>query len=485
MSRSKKSNTAPPTTHTLMAPTEMWKQMSTRAAPWRPSPWQTEFLGVVKTPWPGLMEDGQPYPSIFAGNIGRQGGKTELGPALIWQGLLAADDDVGPPQVRLTADTEEHAQKIWDRFIYTVENSKLGQTFVKSHSKERHLVTLHTGATAQFLSGQNPQALSGDSVTLWIIDEAQFFSQAAYTNLLPSILARNGVIVMLGVAQGNGPYKEVSWRGELENRAQFPRYLTLRYSSYDNPFVKKEAVDLMAETLTPEDYANLILAQWGQGIGKVFGDVRSLVSPGWKINLHPQGFYYTQLPLPGNVYYGGLDIARFRDWTVYTLFNSRGELVAWDRYHRMSFESQYERITRLHNLYGNALTAVDQTSIGIAPVEALKKRGMVLRPKMIASNQEKRRLVDQVALRVGDRGYRFPQWDQLVNEMERYEATEITSPSGNTYVRYSAPSGFYDDVVMSIALATDVLPRVHRTESRSSMTPPRQAGIWESLGEAA
>jgi hypothetical protein len=249
--------------------------------------------------------------------------------------------------------------------------------------------------------------------------------------------------------------------------------------------VKREAVELMAETLTPEDYANLILAQWGQGVGKVFGDVRALVDPRWTIQQHPSGFSYTQLPQVGNFYYGGLDIARFRDWTVHTIFNSRGELVAWDRFHRMPFEAQYERIMKLHKMYNNALTAVDQTSIGLAPVEALRTRGMVVRPIMISSNQEKRRLVDQTALRVGDRGYRFPQWDQLVNEMDRYEATEQTSPNGNTFVRYSAPSGFYDDVVMSVALATEVLPRVHRTGPRLSIQPPRQAGIWETLGEQA
>jgi hypothetical protein len=470
--------------NTAMAPTEMWRLMSTRAEPWRPSDWQMEALSVIRTPWPGMMSDGLPYPSIFPLNVGRQAGKTELIPALIWQGLLAPDDGVGAPQVRLTADTEEHAQKGWDRFIRTVENSDLGRAFVKSYSRERHLVTLHTGATAQFLSGQNPQALSGDSVTLWIIDEAQFFTQAAYTNLLPSILARNGVIVLMGVAQGTGPFKEISWRGEIENRAQYPRYLTLRYSSYDNPFVRKEAVDLMAETLSPEDFDNLVLAQWGKGMGKVFGDLRALVDPSRTIKQHPLGFYYVEEPRPGNIYIGGLDIARFRDWTVYELFNLRGELVAWDRYHRMSFERQYDRILALHTHYGQALTAVDQTAIGIAPVEALRGRGMLLRPMMISSNQEKRRLVDQLALRIGDRGYRFPQWDQLIQEHERYEATEMVSPNGSTYVRYGAPSGFYDDTVMATALATELLPRVSRAESRSSSAPPRQEGIWESLGTA-
>jgi hypothetical protein len=159
--------------------------------------------------------------------------------------------------------------------------------------------------------------------------------------------------------------------------------------------------------------------------------------------------------------------------------------VAWDRFHRMSFESQYDRILALHRMYNSALTAVDKTAIGIAPVEALRKRGMILREQMISSNQEKRRLVDQAVLRMGDRAFRLPQWDQLVNELDRYEATEVVSPNGNSYVRYSAPSGFYDDAVMALALATEVLPRVLRGQAPASTEAPRQAGIWESLGAAA
>ncbi len=478
MARKRKTIAAP---DVVMAPTEMWAAMSTHAVkPWKPSPWQMEALGIIKTPWPGMMEDGLPYPQIINLNVGRQAGKTELIAPLLWQGALSANDDVGPPQVRITADTEEHALKGWDRFIRSVENSELGKAFVKSYSKDRQLVTLHTGATIQMLSGNNPQALSGDSVTLWIIDEAQFFSLASWNNLLPSILARNGVIVLMGVAQGSGPFKETSWRGELENRKDFARYLTLRYSSYDNPFVKKDAVDLLAETLSPEDYANLVLAQWGKGLGKVFGAVRDLIDPKWEIKQHPKGFLYTEMPLVGNMYYGGLDIARFRDWTVYEIYNSRGELVAFDRFHRMSFENQYDRIMALHKMYNNAVTAVDETAIGIAVVEALRNKGMVLRPMMIASNKEKRRLVDQYAIRMGEAGFRFPNWTQFVQEHERYEAVEMTSPNGNTYVRYGGPSGFYDDTVMAGALAADVLPRAIRSLPQQANVV-RQKGIWEDV----
>lgn len=465
---------------TMLAPTALWARIGPKERPWRPHPAQVEMLSVVKTPWPGVMQDGKPYPSIISINAGRQVGKTEAGVALMWQGLLAPDDNVGPPQVRLTADTEEHAQKIWGRFIHSVENGVLGQALLESHSRDRHLVRLKNGATAQMLSGKNPQALSGDSVSLWVVDEAQFFSQAAYANMLPSILARNGVIVFLGVAQGNGPFKETSWRGEPDNRHLYPRYLTLRYSSFDNPFVKPEAVALMAETLTPDEYDQLILARWGKGLGKVFGDVRGLIDAAWPVSRHASGYEYTEPYRPGNLYYGGLDLARFRDWSVYEIYNSRGELVAWDRFHRMPWEKQYERILALHDVYRKPLTAIDATGLGIAPTENLRKRGMALRAVTIGGNAEKRRLVDQVALRVSDQGYRFPKWDQLINEVERYEATEMISPKGNTYVTYSAPSGFYDDTVMALALATEVLPRVSKGQSlRGAQTSVRQAGIWE------
>jgi hypothetical protein len=99
---------------------------------------------------------------------------------------------------------------------------------------------------------------------------------------------------MLGVAQGNGPFKETSWRGEIENRAQFPRNLTLRYSSFDNPFAEKEALADLLEGLSPEDYANLVLAQWGMGIGKVFANVREVVDHRWPIHQHANGHFYTQ-----------------------------------------------------------------------------------------------------------------------------------------------------------------------------------------------
>lgn len=467
-----------------LAPTKLWELIGRHPGkPWVPHDGQAEILSVLKTPWPTEpMSDGLPYPSIISANCGRQFGKTEIGPAALWQGLTAPDDNVGPPQVRLTADTEEHTNKVWDRFIWTVENTEFGRSMTKSYEKDRSLVTLHTGATAQRIPGWNPQALSGDSVTLWVVDEAQFFSWAAWTNMLPSIIARNGVILMLGVAQGDGPYREMSRRGELENRQQYPRYLTLRYSSYDNPFAKKEAIDLMAAELSPVDYRNLILAEWDTALGRVFANVPERVYTD-EIQKHPDlGFFYTQLPLPGHTYYGGLDLAILRDYTVFSIWTPGGRLVAWDRFHRLASPREtIERVVRFSEFWGHPLTVPDETGIGIPMVDDMRSKGMRLQPYQISSNPAKKLLVDSLQRRFTNNWIELPNDKDVKEEFSLFEAKQSTAPGSNV-VKYGAPSGKNDDIVMSAALATQVLPQRRLILPRGYNPDEfRQRGPWEDL----
>jgi hypothetical protein len=471
---------------TKYAPTKLWEQIGRKPGqPWVPHTAQAEILSVIKTPWPTEpMSDGLAYPSIIGANCGRQLGKTELGMALLWQGATAPDDDIGPPQVRLTADTEEHANKVWDRFIFSLENTKLGQAAVKSHNKDRDLVTFHTGATIQKLSGNNPQALSGDSVTLWVVDEAQFFSQAAYANMLPSIVARNGVIVMLGVAQGNGPFKDICWRGELERRKEYPRYLRLRYSSYDNPYVKKEAIDLMAESLTKEEYRQLILAEWDQEGGRVFENVRDPILPGVTIQSKTLSdgntIYYTELPKPGHTYYGGLDIALIRDYNVYSIWSAEGELRAWQRFNKDSSARTKARIVEFSAFWGHPRTVVDAWGIGIPMVEDLRGSMNVL-PYEINTNQAKKKLVDKLKRRFENGWIRYPRVPEFINELDAFES-KVGDGMNTTIIRYGAPSGKHDDWVMSAALAAHILPvRAVALPTRGQVAKYRQRGPWESI----
>jgi hypothetical protein len=458
----------------------LWQFLGpTKDKPFIPFPAQQEALAVVQLPWPGISEDGIPYPTIIAENMGRRFGKTTLGEKLIWRGLLAPDDQFGPPTVRLTADTEEHAQKIWRRFIWHLENTDLA-ALLDSHSREHNLVTLKSGATAQMLSGNNPQALSGDGVTLWIIDEAQFLSWDAWENLFPSTAERDGVIVMLGVSQGDGPFKEVSYRGDKSKLAPgetdpYPEYLRMTYPTAANPFVPRWRIDFAKRHMTPSAFKQLYLAEWSEESGKIFRGINQVFHP-WPIYQYAEdGYKFVEPHQAGHDYYAGLDLARTQDWTVLVIFDRSGRLVAWDRFSQASWELQKARIYTTLMAYKNPPLMPDSTGLGDVIVEDLSRMGLnvIEDGYKITSNLRKRILIDELAIRVERQAVGFPDIPILKRELERMEARKSkTGQSGEGVIRYEAPSGMTDDFVMACSLAAQHMPKpLQLLQARRDQTP--------------
>lgn len=437
------------------APTNLWQFLGARKGqPFVPFPAQLEMLSAIRIPWPGYTASGQPYPSIFGLNCGRRGGKTEVLEKVAWAAVTAPEDEFGAPTVRITADTEEHGRKVWDRFLWHLENTPL-QTLLKHHSRERDLITFTNDATIQLLSANNPQALAGDGVSTWVVDEAQYLTQAAFDNLFPSVSERNGVIVMAGVSEGEGPFREVCWKGE--RRKEYPEFLRLTYPTAANPFVSRRMIDLAARTLPQAKFKQLYLAQWVSEIGRIFRNPEAYVVQR-DIHEHPSGFFYTQLPRPGHTYWGGLDIGRLQDWTVHGILDREGELIAWDTYSLIGWEAQKGRMSQLSGFYGHPPTGMDTTGIGDPVYADLAKMGLNLLPYQISSNQKKVALVDNLAIRLGARAFRYPQIKDLLDQLERFEARRSRGES-TTVVTYSAPVGMHDDWVLMLALAAHVFPQ--------------------------
>lgn len=436
------------------------------------------MLEQIKIPWPGHG------PRVYCVRCGRRFSKTTIGEKLLWAGVTAPDDIFGPPTVRLTADTEEHAQKIWRLFVYHAENTPL-KALVKDHSKEFNRFEFLNGATLQLFSANNPKTLSGDGVSLWVIDEAQFFSQEAFDNMFPSATERNGVIVMLGVAEGDGPFRACSFMGESPD---FPEFADFHYPTSANPFVPKDAIAFAQRTLPPYRFRQLYLAEWVSEIGTIFPNPEACIAPA-VIREHDLGFEYTELPRLGHTYYGGLDLARLSDWTVYSIANASNRVVAWDRFSRLDWDLQKDRIARLSAMYGHPLTAADATGVGDPIVTDLSRLGMNVQEVKIQSNTAKNLLIDSLAVRLAARKLSYPNIPILLRELKRFEAQK--SQSGR-YIVYAAPAGENDDFVLSLALLNSVLPRIPAQDLYvSEMTKYqeelyegenyRQRGAWEDL----
>jgi hypothetical protein len=199
-----------------------------------------------------------------------------------------------------------------------------------------------------------------------------------------------------------------------------------------------------------------------------------------EIKQHPLGFYYVEDYKPGHKYYGGLDVARLQDWTVPTVFDRYGKLVAWDRFNVIDWEVQKARSKAVFGAYGNPPTCIDSNGVGDGIVEDWR-RSMNLIEYKASSNAMKRTLVDRWAVRIIQGRTKLPQHSVLVKEHERYEAKRAKS-QGSTVIQYSAPSGMTDDWVMSCALANWLIPKEVQPDDLSQKDmEARQPGLWELL----
>jgi hypothetical protein len=445
-----------------VGPTGLWQHLGDLPGkPWVPLRWEAECYDAIKVPWPGLDPSGKPYPTIFGINTGRRAGKTTTMEKLLWKGMLAPDDQFGPPVVRVTADTEEHGYKCWDKFLWHLYNTPLN-ALLKDHSKERNLVVFHNGANAQLISANNPAALAGDGVTLWLVDEAQYLSQAAYDNLFPSTAERNGVIVMFGVSEGSGPFREVCIRGDNED---YPEYLRLSYPTSANPFVPKWRIELAERMMLPHVFKSLYLAQWEGELGKIFRNVDGCLNN--KPVLQSQrGYFYTEPYRPNHEFVCGIDLGRLSDWSVITIWTLDGELVAWDRFNIVDWQLQKARFKDILAEYSpqkdvtkGPRVCLDATGIGDPVHDDLTAMGIrVADPYAITTNARKRILVDDFAIRVGAGDVSFPKIPLFIEELQDMEAKK-SKAEGSNVITYSATSGKHDDFVLSACFGTRLVPK--------------------------
>jgi hypothetical protein len=357
---------------------------------------------------------------------------------------------MGPPFVGITADTEEHGLKVWRPLIHHLQNTELS-ALLADYSREYMRVELLSGAVVQLFSAHNPAALSGEGVSVWVVDEAQFFTQEAYENMLPSVADRHGIIVMAGTAEGEGPFREVCYKG---HNADFPEYFAMQMPSLANPYIDPYEIEILKRGQHPTKAKQLYDAEWVTELGKVFTNVKGCIDA-VQIIQHAKGWGYILPYLPGRRYYGGLDLGRKQDFTVYTIWDAYGRMIAFDRYNAISWDTLLNRCAEFSRAYGDPLTCLDSTGIGDYPFEELIRRGMSVVDYHISGNVKKRELIDKLAVRIAQGQLRYPRWDRAITELERMEAK---TTRGSALVRYEAPGGEHDDIVLSMALAQQVLP---------------------------
>ena len=336
------------------------------------------------------------------------------------------------------APTYDLADKVF-REIVVVAAEHLRHRILVMREGEKRLVLRNLGGGVSEIRGKsadNPVSLLGEGLDFVIVDEAARLKPAIWEgHLSQRLIDRKGWALLISTPRGKGWFYEMFRRGQGDDTD----HASWNLPSWSNPHLDRELIEAERDRLPERVFAQEYEGRFIEGAGQVFRGVRECATGSW----HD--------PVKGATYFAGLDLAKVEDYTVLCIVNGNREVVHLDRFHRIDWSQQVNRIKAATERYRDTLVLTDSTGAGEPILESLLAADVCAEPYAFTT-RSKAALVDNLALMLERRELVLPRPELcpvLVDELESFEYS--VTDSGN--VKTGAPYGVHDDCVVALALA--------------------------------
>jgi hypothetical protein len=303
--------------------------------------------------------------------------------------------------------------------------------YIRESDKELHFPG---GGRIWLRTAERQESLAGEGVRGVAMDEFSLMPETVWTEYVaPTLIDYGGWALFLGVPKG------LNWASRLWYAAkEKPNWKAWSFTSYDNPYLKKSAIDEMAANLPERLVRQEIMAEIVDDAGAVFRNVSELATATEQ-----------RRPIEGHTYTVGVDWARTTDATVFAVLDtSTKELCYLDRMVGVDYETQVTRLMGLNRRFRPSTIYAEQNSMGGPLVERLQREGLPVRPFM-TTNASKQSLIDALVMAFEKEEVRILPDETLVNELMAYEMEQTARGA----LKFGAPTGMHDDTVMALALA--------------------------------
>ena len=214
--------------------------------------------------------------------------------------------------------------------------------------------------------------------------------------------------------------------------------LIRRPHELENPFIPFDEIERVFESSTQLHFRQEILAQFVDDENSVFRNVGECVADCGR-----------DTPETGHTYVMGVDWGKLNDFTVLTVLDiTNNKVVKIDRFNKIDYNFQLRRLRSLYDVFKPYVIVAESNSMGETLIDRLHEANL---PVMAfnTNNKSKDALIQALAIAF-ERGHiTIPDDPQLIGELRAYEAKRLDSG----VMKYSAPDGMHDDMVMSLALA--------------------------------
>ena len=353
---------------------------------------------------------------------------------------LAAAMEPGERRVGwVAAPTYDLADRVF-REIQVLALEHLRHHIVAMKEGERRLILRNMGGGVSEIrakSADNPVSLLGEGLDFLIVDEAARLKPVIWqSHLSQRLIDKQGWALLISTPKGKGYFHDLFRRGQGRDEG----WRSWNYPSWTNPILDRDLIEAERARLPNRVFDQEYGAKFVEGAGQVFRNVRECaVTPYW------------EPPYPNHRYYAGLDLAKTEDYTVLVIMDSDAIVVHVDRFHRIDWAQQVNRIKTALDRYGDASVFVDSTDKGEPVYESLR-RADVEAEAYPFTQKSKAALVDNLALLLEQKKIELPTaelWPEGIDELESFQYS--VTDAGN--VRAAAPGGQHDDCVIATALA--------------------------------
>jgi|TARA_R100001530_G_scaffold127734_1_gene97070 phage terminase large subunit-like protein len=301
-----------------------------------------------------------------------------------------------------------------------------------------------TGSVVECKSAENPKSLLGEELDLLIVDEAAQIDRRIWEQFLfPTTSSRQGKTIFISTPLGKNWFNDRYVEADANGGA-------FRFESRSNPYFPKGEWERAEEMLPKHVFQQEYQADFLDDASAVFRGVYDIIRDGIERDSE-KGHFYTI----------GVDLAKYRDYTVLTVMDrSINSVVHIDRFNEIGWNIQKARIIALAKRYNNARLVIDSTGVGDPISEDLRRAGILV-DDFKYSGKSKLQLIEKLTIWIEQGNIFIPAYRPLLDELDHFGY--ILTDKG--HFSYGAPTGKHDDCVNSLALSVWTLIGKGRQES--------------------
>lgn len=309
----------------------------------------------------------------------------------------------------------------------------------KPHISENY-IELVNGSTIWIKSADNPENLRSEGLDFVVLDEAALMDSKVWLEILrPALGDKKGKAMFASTPKGLSFFYELWLLGQ--DRKNNPEWESWQFPTISNPYFDPKEIEAIKKNTPQHIFEQEYEAKFLVNSGEVFRGIEDCFVP-----------MSLSIPKEDEAYTMGADLARYNDFTVFTVINLQGEIVFFERFNNVSWEYQKARLIDIARKY-NAKVIVDRTGVG-QPIweELANETDLNIFGYSISSNILKNQLIESLILSIENKKLHWQNKDELqylTMELKFFRMERVKSGK----LIYGAPSGYNDDCVISLALA--------------------------------